>query len=211
VPLYFQQEVSPNTRMAVWKIEEEESFFLKNMNIPIPASHPVKRLQHLAGRYLLPFLYPDFQVAQITIADSRKPFLLNDAYHFSISHSENYAAAIVSSKMHVGIDVETITERVQKVQHKFLSEDELNSLINLSKQELINQLTVLWSAKEAMYKWWGKGEVDFKEHLQTQYFQLQQGGIINAVFSKHTLQYPRELNYKLADGLSIVWLESEFN
>jgi hypothetical protein len=62
-----------------------------------------------------------------------------------------------------------------------------------------------------MYKWWGKGEVDFKEHLQTQHFQLQQGGIINAVFSKHTIQYPLELNYKLADGLSIVWLESEFN
>ncbi len=211
MPLYFQQEVSPNTRMAVWKIEEEESFFLKDMDIPIPVAHPVKRLQHLAGRYLLPFLFPDFKVAQIAIADSRKPFLLSHAYHFSISHSDNYAAAIVSSKMHVGIDVETITERVLKVQHKFLREDELIPLVNLSKQELINQLTVLWSAKEAMYKWWGKGEVDFKAHLQTAYFQQQQEGIINAVFSKQAIQYPLELNYKLADGLSIVWLESEFN
>ena len=45
-----------------------------------------KRLQHLAGRYLLYALFDDFPLEEIVIADTRKPFLENEKYHFSISH-----------------------------------------------------------------------------------------------------------------------------
>src|SRR3712207_8327360 len=30
----------------------------------------------------------------------------------------------------------------------------------------VETLTLLWSAKEAMFKWWGKGGVDFSEMLR---------------------------------------------
>jgi hypothetical protein len=29
-------------------------------------------------------------------------------------------------------------------------------------------LTLIWSSKEALFKWYGRGEVDFKKHLQLQ-------------------------------------------
>lgn len=196
--------------MAVWKIEEDESFFLDKLSIPVPVSHPVKRLQHLAGRYLLSYLFPDFQVNKIVISNSLKPILPDHSYHFSISHCDNYAAAIVSKTMNVGIDVETVTERVLRIQHKFLNDEELNSLLDLNKTELMNQLTVLWGAKEAMYKWWGKGDVDFREVLQTQPFELSQAGILTAKFCKKSVPQLLSLNYKLTNtGLSIVWLASE--
>ena len=73
MPLFFQQDIDDTTRLAIWKIEEEEAFF----HVPLQReiTHPHKRLQHLAGRYLLKYLFPDFPTELIRIADTRKPFL----------------------------------------------------------------------------------------------------------------------------------------
>jgi len=63
-------------------------------------THPHKRLQHLAGRLVLSELYEDFPIKLIQIADTKKPFLPDEAFHFSISHCGEYAAAIVSRGSH---------------------------------------------------------------------------------------------------------------
>ncbi len=118
-------------------------------------THPHKKLQHLAGRYLLKFLYPDFPLSLIRIADTRKPFLADEAYHFSISHCGDYAAAIVSRDKRVGIDIEIPTGKILKIEHKFLHEEE-RRMISDSGLERTNQLTLMWCCKEAMFKWWGK-------------------------------------------------------
>jgi phosphopantetheinyl transferase len=86
--------------------------------------HPQKRLQHLGGRYLLSFLFPGFDKAAIAIAASKKPFLPDGSFQFSISHCTQFAAALVSSTQRVGIDIETITERVHRIRHKFLHPSE---------------------------------------------------------------------------------------
>lgn len=206
MPLYYQQNINDTTRLGVWKIEEDAAFFLKKVPLQLPVAHPHKQLQHLAGRYLLPFLFPDFPVSLIEIADTRKPFLPQEEYHFSISHSGDFAAAIVSSTHRVGIDAEMVTPRVERIKHKFLHPEELSAITHLQGEELIAQLTVLWSAKEAMFKWWGKGEVDFSEVMRTRPFVLEQSGKMNALFQKHTFRQTLDLPYRLEDGLSLVWV-----
>ncbi len=108
MPIFYQQNINGTTKLAIWKIEETEAFFLAEVPLKREIVHPQKRLQHLAGRYLLPFLFPDFPYKEIEIADTRKPFLRDEQYHFSISHCSNYAAAFVSSDKRVGGDVELI-------------------------------------------------------------------------------------------------------
>src|SRR3954462_10941207 len=115
MPVFFQQQINDTTRLGIWKIEETESFFKENVPLHRDITHPHKRLQHLAGRFLLQFLAPDFPYDLIRIAETRKPFLSNDAYHFSISHCGDYAAAIVSRDSRVGIDVELVRPLVVKV------------------------------------------------------------------------------------------------
>src|SRR5947209_20459434 len=119
MPIFFQHNIDESTRVAVWKIEEEESFF----NVPLQRNitNPHKRLQHLAGRYLLKFLFADFPLELIQIADTRKPFLQDELFHFSISHCSDFAAAIVSTRNRVGVDIEVVGDKIQKVQHKFVS------------------------------------------------------------------------------------------
>ncbi len=167
MPIFFQHSINGSTSLGVWKIEEPETFFLKRVPLKQQVSHPYKRLQHLAGRYLLPHLYEDFPLEEILIADTRKPFLDGEKYHFSISHCANYAAAIASSASRVGVDIELVSPTIKKVSHKFLNEHEkdvLSDWMHLPKL-YIQLITVMWSAKEAIYKWYGEGQVEFKAHI----------------------------------------------
>lgn len=208
MPLYYQQNINDTTKLAVWKIEETDQFFIEKVPYHLLVSHPHKRLQHLAGRYLLPYLFTDFPVSEIEIADTRKPFLPNEQFHFSISHSEHFAAAIVSRTHRVGIDAEMVTERVDRIKHKFLCASELASIKHLTGKKLFEQLTVLWGAKEAMFKWWGRGDIDFSEVMQTQYFELEESGIIKARFVKNEMNQWLNLHYRLTNSLSLVWVIS---
>lgn len=177
MPLFYQQDINETTRLGVWKIEEEEDFFLRSVPLQRSITHPHKRLQHLAGRYLLRFLFPDFPNEEIEIADTRKPFLPDEQYHFSISHCGDYAAALVSSTARVGIDIENITARVEKIKHKFLHPDELQFVHAHESAKQIELLTLLWSVKEAMFKWWGRGDVDFSEVLRVNDFIFSEEGL----------------------------------
>ncbi|MEJ7677310.1 MAG: 4'-phosphopantetheinyl transferase superfamily protein [Segetibacter sp.] len=209
MPLFYQQNINESTRLAIWKIEEAENFFLSKVPLQREITHPNKRLQHLAGRYLLPFLFDDFPYEEIEIADTRKPFLPNEQYHFSISHCNRYAAAIVSSDCRVGVDVEFTTPRLEKIKHKFLHQAELRFVNSQLPRQQLKLLSVLWSAKEAMYKWYGEGSVDFSEMMRTFPFQLVQEGNINAAFMKENFQQKLILHYKLMEELTLVWVESE--
>lgn len=204
MPLFYQQDINHNTKLAVWKIAEEEAFFLEKVSLKRDITHPHKRLQHLAGRYLLAYLFPDFPSEAIAIADTRKPFLPEEQYHFSISHCGDYAAAIVSRTERVGIDVELLTPRVERIKHKFLHPDEL-SMVNDSKLDQITLLTLLWSAKEAMFKWWGNGDVDFSEALRIHDLPENQAGTITASFIKDPFHADLLLHYQLFGNLTLVW------
>jgi len=165
MPLVYQQNINESTKLAVWHIAEQENFFLKEVMLSNSITHPHKRLQHLAGRYLLPELFEDFPLSLIQIADTRKPFLPDEAFHFSISHCGDYAAAIVSKTSRVGVDIEIISEKTQKIRDKFLSVEELE-MISKQYPLIDNQLlTLTWSIKETMFKWYGAGGIDFKKHL----------------------------------------------
>lgn len=171
MPLFFQHHVQDAARLAVWQISEDEIFFSRLAIPQREVSHPHKRLQHLSGRYLLRHLYDDFPAALIRIADTRKPYLEDETYHFSISHCSDYAAAIVSPRHRVGIDIEVVTEKAVRIRTKFASDAEwqlvqaaLRGLPSAVSAEAL-AATLIWSCKEAGFKWYGAGEVDFRCHM----------------------------------------------
>ncbi len=204
MPLFYQHNINETTSLAVWQITEDENFFLQKIHLKKQINHPKKRLQHLAGRYLLQWLHPEFPVHLIEIAESNKPLLPDGPFNFSISHCGNFAAAIISKNNSAGIDVEQVTSKIQLIKNKFLSEDEMH-FINQSTDQLI-QLTILWSCKEAVYKWYGKGEVDFKKHIiLKKIFTEKNERIVKCNFVKETA---RELfiHYKIFENLCLAWV-----
>ncbi len=178
-------------------------------------THPHKRLQHFAGRFLLQFLFPDFPYQLIEIADTRKPYLPDEQYHFSISHCGDYAAAIVSKDRRVGIDIEIPVEKITRIKDKFLNAEEQNnwsisnapcatdSLMAAVTFTNCQLLTLLWSCKEAVFKWYGNGGVDFREHIQLKK-QHQGVEIIDCFFSKNKSDL--SIHYRQFDQLVLAWI-----
>ncbi|RFM28855.1 4'-phosphopantetheinyl transferase family protein [Deminuibacter soli] len=206
MPLFFQQDINENTKLGIWHITEDAAFFEAKVPSHRDITHPHKRLQHLAGRYLLQALFPGFPYHEMLIADSRKPYLPDEQYHFSISHCGSHAAAIVSRTQRVGIDIEMVTPRVYNIRNKFLHSTEWARVQQAApgqpQQEEL--LTVLWSAKEAVYKWWSFGSVDFSEAIRLDTFDYAPEGKMNGRFIRDTT-YPLSLYWKLFPGMSLVW------
>ncbi|WP_212005870.1 4'-phosphopantetheinyl transferase superfamily protein [Chitinophaga sp. HK235] len=202
MPLIRTIQIDPETRLGVWSIEEQESFFRERVNISPEIHHPHKRLQHFAGRYLLVTLFPEFPIEKIQISGSRKPVLTCDSYHFSISHCGDHVAAIVSTKAAVGIDIEEVKDKIEKVSHKFLSPDERDFI---DPTHALPHKTICWSAKEAMFKWYGLGSVDFRENLVLQPFVYQPMGFISANFVKPDSNTRLYLQYIIENGLCLAW------
>src|SRR5687767_6865546 len=156
-------------------------------------------------------MYPDFPYELIQIADTRKPFLPEEQYHFSISHCGDYAAAIVSRDKRVGIDIEIPVEKIGKIMHKFLSSKEhgeFNLIAGAETGEALENFdepTLLWSAKETVFKWYGSGGVDFRReiHLLKQH---EGTNTIDCFFAKDKSEL--FIQYRQFEGLVLAWVVS---
>ena len=209
MPLVYQQNINAFTRLGVWHINEAESFFLNKVTIQKTITHPHKRLQHLAGRILLKELFKDFPLELIMVADTKKPFLPDEAYHFSISHCGQYAAAIVSKHSRVGVDIEIPQQKIERIRYKFLAQEEME-LLQYPNYSYLQALTLAWSTKETIFKWYGDGQVDFKLHIQ-----INQCIISDNQFTAYcTFLKSHQISLKvhglfLGDNC-LTWLASEF-
>ncbi len=214
--IFYKADINPYTRLGIWKIEEDETFFLQKVPYPEQVTHPNKRLQHLAGRYLLQYLFPDFPYHEILIADTRKPYLPQEQFHFSISHGGNYAAAIVSEQERVGIDIELYSPKTELVRNKFLGQSELTLLPNhtitgnrqpatWNSSSPLQFFTLCWCCKEAVYKHWGNGGIDFKKHICIEHINTS-AQQIHVLFTKQTTHL--KVHYSLFDALCLAWVIS---
>lgn len=182
MPEYLRSTTVSGTRFMLWEISEDRSFFEQKILPPPGITNSKKIVQHLAGRYSLSALEPGFPVQQIQISPTNKPYLADGLWQFSISHCKNFAAVAISANETVGVDVECITPKVALIQHKFCNAAETRWLNSLIPSQKLTALTLIWSAKEALFKWWGYGGVDFSDHLLTQPFELNETGEIHAAF-----------------------------
>ena len=164
MPLVYQQDINDYARLAVWKTEEPESFFADKIGFITNINHPQKRKQFLAGRYLLKQLAPFLDIHSLLINASGKPFDPSGSIHFSVSHCGDMVAVIVNNKYPVGVDIQFPEEKLAAVSHKFLSQQDMNVLSNLSIPE-ITKICFGWSLKESLFKWYGESSVNFIQHL----------------------------------------------
>lgn len=205
MPLFYQQHINHHTQLAIWKIEEGEDFFLQKVAPQRGISNLHKRLQHLAARYLLCFLYDDFAINSVDVTATGKPFLPDNKYRFSISHSKNYAAVIVSKEKNVAIDIEMLDNKVEKILHKFLSEGENQKMLKTIDNKAFHNLpTLLWSTKETMFKFYAKGNVDFKTMLKVDIDSLNEQSV-KALIDIDKIKISLNIFYKILSEVCITY------
>jgi len=96
---------------------------------------------------------------EIDYTKSGKPFLVNSKEYISISHSQNFIG-ILKAPFDVGLDIEEINERITKIKNRFLNEKELKMF-----DSSIENLTIAWTLKEALFKLCARNGVDFRKEL----------------------------------------------
>ena len=149
----------------MWYVTESEGFFLQKLSLTDSEKAEVagvtgrKKLEKLAGKLLL----REMTNWALTIEkdDYGKPFFTNSDLHLSLSHSGDYVVGIVS-KRPVGIDIQLITKRLERVAPRVMNAEKFK---NLDPNNPLEHLHVYWGAKEALYKAYGERSLDFKKHL----------------------------------------------
>jgi phosphopantetheinyl transferase len=193
MPLYKEWQHNNGAHGAIWKIDEPEFFFSAHTGLQSDKKSETRRLEHLAGRFLLTQLVPEFDLSNIQLTHLGKPFLAGQELHFSISHSFPFIGAAVDYKKEIGIDVQTIQEKIHRLQYKFLSPEE-----QLLCDNNIGKITLAWAAKEAAFKRYGLGAVDFIRHMPIREMHIQEN---NAALKMEFLREAKPLPIELAGGI----------
>lgn len=169
--------------IAVWKTQEslDEIMQLSNSMHVSKIKTEKRKKEFLSARILLRKLLPD---VSISYNIHGAPELENDKF-ISISHSQDLTAIIIG-RSKVGIDVEKIREKTLRVSSKFIPKN-AHKLISKEKA------TLIWCCKEAIYKWYEKGKINFIEDIKIMPFRIQEKGSLIAKFKskKLVLQYQK--------------------
>ena len=172
--LYKSLTVNKTTKVLIWKIEESLSKLQEGIILSKNSStrlNSMKSELHQKGfvsiRHLLKEVgYTD---ADLIYDEFGKPHLKNGKF-ISITHSYTFTAIIVSDDLHVGIDIEKQREKILKIAHKFTPFEEYKTIANVDA--LISKLTIVWGAKESLYKIYGKKKLLFLHHIYIEDFRF---------------------------------------
>lgn len=159
--------------------------------------------QWLISRILLNEL-SDTNDLSVVYEKNGRPLINDGIHHVSISHTSKYVAVILSRYFKVGIDIEGIHPRILKIRPKFVSDDE--NLFLQNTNALTESLILIWSAKEALFKMDGRGNMDFKRNLSIKPFSVQKEGQIFGVISKDEISLDFSLDYQIIQDHILVYV-----
>jgi 4'-phosphopantetheinyl transferase len=209
MPLVRQEIINGECSWALWEIRETADELLEMLQPANPdweqlrqISHEHKRLEWLASRLTARKLLESIGVEYhgIDKNTNNKPSLRDCPFHISLSHTGQYGAAILHQTQKVGIDIEYTKEKIQKIKHKFLSFKELNEA-----GHTLEELTVYWCAKEALYKIYDQRQLIFSEHIRIEPFAVETSGKIKGQIAKDLSVQSYEITYLKLDPLTIAY------
>lgn len=169
MPLFHSNTVNESIRLAIWQIAEPQDFFVNQLKLN-EADYSVIRsitsdsrlTEFLASRYCVRLLAGIDEELTLVKDEHGKPSVKGHPLHISITHCRGYAGAIISRDGPVGIDIEPIHNRVMRVVPKFLSSKEKTYL---TPSREVDMATLMWSAKEAIYKYYGQKGLSFSRDI----------------------------------------------
>ena len=154
--------INPNTKIKLWKLnlEEHDHYELDEYESKLIKSKKNKlaKEQFLAVRKTLQLEDPSYKIRYDELG---RPSINSDL-NISISHSNFMAAIVLSDHNKAGIDIELKENKIINIQNKFLNESEK---LENEYQSHVDYLTMIWTAKESIYKALGIKGVSFSDNI----------------------------------------------
>lgn len=162
--LIYKSILSDKSLLAFWKMEESEEQLRAMCDLCDEdlcridnCKAPKRRIELLSVRALLKAV----GIHQTIHYNDSKPYLDNG--YISISHSADIAAIIYNLDYPVGIDIEKISPRIQRIATRAFSDEEI-----AAANGDLEKLTILWNCKECVFKLADDEGIDFREMISIQ-------------------------------------------
>jgi phosphopantetheinyl transferase len=204
--LYKTLTISSKTKVFIWKIEEsieELKAGVSLTEINEARLNSMKSDLHQKGFLSIRHLLKELNLtdADLIYDEFGKPHLDNNRY-ISITHSFNFTAIIYSTETEVGIDIEKQRDKILKIAHKFTPFEEYKTIAN--HDALIRKLTIVWGAKESLYKIYGKKKLLFLHHIYVADFKFEDAKTTGEIrFDGETTLY--EVQFLEFEGFTCVF------
>jgi len=176
MPLFKTIQCNENTRILIWEITESFDELYSRVTLKEKTQ---KRLDGMKSEmHQRAFLSVRMLIQEMGFTDKDlhydefgKPYF--DCHNYiSITHSYHFAAIIISDQT-VGIDMELQREKIQRIADKF-TDYECDYLNPGLTEEYVKKLTVIWGAKEAIFKIRNEKGISFKDHILVEDFSLDE-------------------------------------
>lgn len=173
MPLYKTITAAGNAKVLIWKIEESFNELSAGIRLTRNCRQRVDGMKseiHRRGfmsvRQLL--AVEGYEDKDLFYDDNGKPHLV-DGRQISITHSFTFSAIVIADHS-VGIDIEMQRHKILRIARKFTPVQEYRTLAN--EDALMHKLTMVWCAKESLYKSFAQKGVSFLEHIYVENFTL---------------------------------------
>ena len=139
---------------------------------------------------------------RIIYNSERKPFIEDNSYNISISHSNEFTSILLSKDRRVGIDLEFMSHRIEGIADRFM-----NRMENVTSDPGLIQyhLYIYWCAKEALYKICDKREIHFKKDIFIDNFDPEEKGELVGTVKTDKGKEKFNLSYFRVNNYAIVW------
>lgn len=209
MPIIWSKKWGNKGELAVWHIDEQadELYNKLQLNAAEKAFYDSlqsnKRNMHwLGSRVLLRTLLNTTEYIDCQLDGNNKPYLVNFPYEISISHSNDYAAVIIYKEKAVGVDIEKMSNKIERIAHRFLSSDEL-AFISINNR--IEQLYVCWGIKETLFKLYGKGNLPFIAGIVIDCFDYKESGVVTAHINLQNHKASYKVEYARLGEYMLTW------
>lgn len=207
MPLYKTITIDESTNLLIWKIEESYESLCEGIQLTSHCQNRVDRMKsdiHKRGfmsiRHLLAISgYTDFD---LFYDDFGKPYLKDDK-HISITHSFEFSGIIISDKP-VGIDIEKQRDKIHRIAHKFIESEQEFVDREKEKDDKTRLLTVIWGAKESLYKLYAKAGLSFEQHIHIMPFDLAMPFTAGSIHYKEQLSH-YDITFVEFEGFTCVY------
>ena len=171
--------------IAIWHITEtsDELYVLldteKYDSQLLGMKNEVRRAEWLAVRLLVKELFgPE---AEVAYHPTGRPYLKNGTAHISISHTKGFAAVAYHHRAPLGMDIEYLSSRVERIASRFTTQAEA-SYIDVHDEDVRQMYHLInWSAKEALYKLFDSPSLaEFREVFHIAPYTLSESGTMDA-------------------------------
>jgi phosphopantetheinyl transferase (holo-ACP synthase) len=210
MPLIDQILISENNLVAIWHITESSEELKLQLTDQYDESEKETRinganaLHWLASRCLIQQVFSGNKLRLEKDYNNHPTLFVNNTkWQISITHAAEMAGIYISKNKHIGIDLEQIDARILRVSNKFMNENELAFAGNTNQ---IAEMTLIWSAKETLYKLYNKKELDFKKHLLIEPFSLvQTENFFFGTINKDNLTKKQKIHFKFYNQIILTY------